>query len=90
MYDDASPISEDKDQMNAWIKDELTWNDVYSKKPVEYLEAIAQGKTPKWDSEKGGYVYGDDEEGTATFGGSKNVTFQDLQADAEVDTELPF
>jgi hypothetical protein len=90
MYDDSTPISEDKNQMNEWVKDELTWNDVYSKKPVEYLEAIAQGKTPKWDSEKGGYVYGDGEEKTTTFGGSKGVTYQDLQSDSEVDTELPF
>jgi len=90
MYDDAAPLSEDKDQMKEWVSDELSWTDVYSKKPVEYLEAIAQGKTPKWDSEKGGYVYGDSEESTTTLGGSKGVTFQDLQADSEVDSDLPF
>jgi hypothetical protein len=91
MYDDVQPLSEDKDLMKEWIGDSLTWNDVYSKKPVEYLEAIAQGKTPKWDSEKGGYVYGDDEESTTSMGGgSKSKSYVDPQADEEPDTELPF
>jgi len=91
MYDDVQPLSEDKDQMKEWMSDELTWRDVYSKKPVEYLEAIAQGKTPKWDNDKGGYVYGDNEESTTTIGGSsKSKTYVDPQMDSEVDTELPF
>jgi len=91
MYDDVQPLSEDKGQMKEWMGDELTWRDVYSKKPVEYLEAIAQGKTPKWDSDKGGYVYGDSEESTTTIGGgSKSKSYVDPQMDSEVDTELPF
>jgi hypothetical protein len=90
MYDDPAPVHTDESTAKSWIKDELTWNDVYSKKPVEYLEAIAQGKTPRWDSEKGGYVYGDDEELTTSIGRPSKVTYQDLQADSEVDTELPF
>ena len=91
MYDDVQPLSSDKDQMKEWLSDELTWNDVYSKKPVEYLEAIAQGKTPKWDSEKGGYVYGDDEEATISMGGGvKSKTIVDPQADEDPDSELPF
>ena len=76
--------------MKEWVNDELSWTDVYSKKPVEYLEAIAQGKTPKWDSDKGGYVYGDGEESTTTIGGSGKMTYQDLQSDSEVDSDLPF
>ena len=83
-------IADDEATAKSWINDELTWNDVYSKKPVEYLEAIAQGKTPRWDSEKGGYVYGDNEELTTSIGRPSKVTFQDLQSDSEVDTELPF
>jgi hypothetical protein len=91
MYDDVQPLSEDKDQMKEWMSDELTWRDVYSKKPVEYLEAIAQGKTPKWDNEKGGYVYGDGEESTTTIGGSsKSKSYSDPQMDSEVDSDLPF
>ena len=68
MYDDPAPLHEDKETMDSWVKDELTWKDVYSKKPVEYLEAIARGETPRWSSELGKYVYGD-ESGEMTMGG---------------------
>ena len=93
MYDDPAPVHEDKAQANAWINDEMTWLDVYSKKPVDYLEAIARGETPKWDSDKGGYVYENSSQETTTIGGKKSaekVEEVDPQADAEVDTELPF
>jgi hypothetical protein len=52
MYDDPSPVHENKQTADSWINDELTWEDVYSKKPEEYLEAIARGETPRWDSDK--------------------------------------
>ena len=90
MYDDAAPVHEDKDLAESWINDELTWEDVYSKKPVEYLEAIARGETPKWNSEKGGYDYGNSDEGEISFGGSKPSTPVDPQADAEGDDDMPF
>mgnify|MGYP006283083065 CR=1 FL=1 len=94
MYDDPSPISSDEDTMGEWIADEMTWEDVYSKKPVEYLEAIARGETPRWDSEKGGYVYSNDETSEVSMGGTsktKSITeVEDPQANDEVDEELPF
>lgn len=90
MYEDPSPIHEDKATMDAWVNDELSWQDVYSKKPVEYLEAIARGETPRWDSDKGGYVYGNDEATTESFGGSTPSNYQDPQADATPDEDLPF
>lgn len=94
MYEDVAPIHEDKALMKEWVDDEMTWLDVYSKKPVEYLEAIARGEVPRWDSDKGGYVYGNDEEGTQTFGGSSTSSstpsYTDPQANAEVDEDLPF
>ena len=93
MYDDPSPISTDTDQMAEWVGDEMTWEDVYSKKPVEYLEAIARGETPRWDSEKGGYVYSNDETSEVSMGGSKSVSITEVadpQANDEVDEELPF
>ncbi len=49
MYDDPTPLHEDEETKKSWANDELTWKDVYSKKPVEYLEAIARGETPKWN-----------------------------------------
>jgi hypothetical protein len=60
---------------------------------VEYLEAIARGETPKWDNEKGGYAYGDSSIETTTVGGAKSKQKEkivDPQADAEVDSDLPF
>jgi hypothetical protein len=77
--------------MKEWVEDEMTWLDVYSKKPVEYLEAIARGEVPRWDSDKGGYVYGNDEQNTESFGGGKAaVPYTDPQANSEPDEELPF
>jgi hypothetical protein len=94
MYDDPSPISENENQMAEWVADELTWEDVYSKKPVEYLEAIARGETPRWDSEKGGYVYSNDETSEVSMGGTstpKSINeVADPQANDEIDEELPF
>ena len=93
MYDDPCPIHEDKKVMKEWLEDEMTWRDAYSKKPVEYLEAIARGEVPRWDSDKGGYVYGNDEESTESFGGtSSNISsnYEDPQLNAAADEELPF
>jgi hypothetical protein len=96
MYDDPSPISNDEAQMSEWVADELTWEDVYSKKPVEYLEAISRGETPRWDSEKGGYVYSNTETSEFSMGGTPKVEVKsinevaDPQANDEADEELPF
>jgi len=90
MYDDAAPIHENKTTSDSWINDELTWEDVYSKKPVEYLESIARGETPKWNSDKGGYDYGNSDEGEVSFGGSKPSAPIDPQAGDEEDNDMPF
>jgi hypothetical protein len=93
MYDDPSSISEDNNEMLEWVGDEMTWEDVYSKKPVEYLEAIARGETPRWDSEKGGYAYSNNETSEVSMGGSKSVSITEVadpQANDEIDEELPF
>ena len=93
MYDDPAPIHTDSAQMKEWMDDELTWEDVYSKKPVEYLEAISRGETPVWDTELKKYVYGDDTE--MTLGGSvssdsASTKVSDPQADMDIDEDLPF
>jgi hypothetical protein len=94
MYDDPAAISEETDQMVDWVGDEMTWEDVYSKKPVEYLEAIARGETPRWDSEKGGYVYSNNETSEVSMGGTKEPKsineVADPQTTSEVDEDLPF
>ena len=93
MYDDPSTISSDTTQGKEWVADPMTWEDVYSKKPVEYLEAIARGETPRWDSEKGGYVYSNTETSEVSMGGTKSVSITEIsdpQANEEVDEQLPF
>jgi hypothetical protein len=87
MHDDPSTVHTDAETAKAWTEDPLTWADVYSKKPVEYLEAIARGETPRWSSELGKYVYGDSTSDESTIGGASYV---DPQADAEPDGDLPF
>ena len=88
MYDDPSPISENEEEMKSWIDDGLVWRDVYSKKPTEYLEAISRGETPRWDSDKGGYVYSDSTTSDTSIGGTK--TTEDPQENLSPDDELPF
>ena len=93
MYDDPTPVHEDEEVMADWVGNELTWEDVYSKKATEYLEAIARGEVPKWDSDAGKYVYGDSSQEEMTIGGSKpskKVETKDPQANDDVDDELPF
>ena len=85
MYDDPAPLHEDEETKKSWANDELTWRDVYSKKPVEYLEAIARGETPKWNTELGKYTYGDSTEGEESFGGSKAKT--EVYVDPQVNDE---
>jgi len=91
MYDDPEAIHQDADTMDSWVNDELTWEDVYSKKPTEYLEALARGETPRWDSDAGKYIYGDSSEAEVTIGGNKKEEkVVDPQANDDVDDELPF
>jgi len=88
MYDDPAPIHEKKETMDSWVNDELTWEDVYSKKPEEYLEAIARGETPRWDSDAGKYIYSNSQEETIDMGSKKST--RDPQEDAEPDGDMPF
>ena len=87
MRDDPSPVHTDAETAKSWVEDPLTWADVYSKKPVEYLEAIARGETPRWSQELGKYVYGS-EAAEITMGGSSTIV--DPQANDEPDGDLPF
>ena len=88
MYDDPTPMHADDETMDKWITDERTWKDVYSQKPVEYLEAIAKGLDPVWDSELKKYTY-DDPDAVKKTSTTKDV-FNDPQAASSTDTDLPF
>jgi hypothetical protein len=86
--DDASPISTNEGQATEWLMDDLTWADAYSKKPEEYLEGVAKGYTPKWNTEEKKWVYGDD--GQVDLGATETQKLVDPQDTDEVDEDLPF
>ena len=94
LAEDPSPLSTDESKTKEWVGNTETYKDVYSQKPVEYLEAIARGETPVWDTDLKKYVYGDSQE-TINMGGTNptqptNNTPVDPQAGQESDSDLPF
>lgn len=54
--DEYSPVSEDKEQIEAWQNDEKKWFDVFTAKPYEYLSLVSAMKVPWFDKEKGIWV----------------------------------
>lgn len=96
MYDDPTPLSQDAELAKKWVNDESTWKDVYSRKPLEYLEAIARGESPRWDDTQGKYIYLNSTNDETSFGGSvaaKNTTTQQTAPVLEEeysDDDLPF
>jgi len=96
MYDDPTPLSQDAELAKKWVNDESTWKDVYSRKPLEYLEAISRGESPRWDDTQGKYIYLNSSNEETSFGGSvaaKNTTTQQTAPVLEEeysDDDLPF
>jgi hypothetical protein len=96
MYDDPTPLSTDANLAKKWVEDESTWRDVYSRKPIEYLEAISRGESPRWDESQGKYVYLNTSNSEASFGGAtvaKNATVKETNVVVEddyIDDDLPF
>ena len=88
--EDKTPLHEDENISKQWIEDELTWSDVYSKKPEEYLEMVARGEVPRWDSETKKWI--SNQVGEETIGEPKtpSAPVVDPQDDADVDEDLPF
>ena len=83
--------STEETKVKEWTEDDRTWKDVYSQKPVEYLEAISKGLDPVWDSELKKYVYDDPNSVSnmtnTTTVGSNNT---DPQANDPQSEDLPF
>jgi hypothetical protein len=84
--DDKSSLHTDAEKASEWVNDPLTWADVYSKKPEEYLEGVAKGYTPKWNSDTKKWSYG--EEAQTEF--APIVPTMDPQSEDDVDEDLPF
>ena len=87
--EDASPLNTDEAVSKLWLDDELTWSDVYSKKPEEYLEMVARGEVPRWDSETKKWV--SNSQGEEVLAAPKPSTpVVDPQVDDDADEDLPF
>jgi hypothetical protein len=80
---DRSPLSDNEALMKQWIFDEKKWQDVFTCKPYEYLELVAQMKTPWFDRKQNKWV---DKE---TLTQPKNDEVEDINEQIdEVKTEL--
>ena len=96
MYDDPTPLSTDENLAKKWANDEGTWKDIYARKPLEYLEAISRGESPRWDDAQGKYVYLNTSNSETSFGGNKKVETttgkQESVSESNdyVDNDLPF
>lgn len=88
MAEDPSPLHTDDATANVWVSDELTWNDVYSKKPEEYLDMIAKGEVPRWDVEN--KKWASTTQAEEVIGKAPAAPVADPQEDEEADENLPF
>ena len=86
--EDKSPLHTDPKVVEEWLNFDKTWRDVYAERDVTYLEIVASGETPKWSTEKGGWVSASTEEEIITE--KMNVPIEDGQTDNEPDDDLPF
>ena len=91
LNDDSSVLHTDNDVAKAWLDDETIWSDVYSKKGEDYLEMVANGEAPRWDTNQNKWVSSNNTTGEETIGNVKSSTpVVDPQADEDTDSELPF
>jgi len=106
MAEDPSVLTDPKSaEAKEWITNEETWRDVYSTKPIEYVNIVAEQKTPVWDSELKKFVAEEDKEEKETASleeeinmmeGFSNEDENELEVEAvalnedEDDDELPF
>jgi hypothetical protein len=87
--EDSGVLHTDADVAKTWLEDELTWSDVYAKKGEDYLELVARGEAPRWDSDQKRYVSSStSDEVIASPKTSTPVV--DPQEEDDVDGDLPF
>ena len=92
IQEDKTPLHENSEIISEWVNHPDTWRDVYSVKPIEYLELVAQGENPVWSKDAGKFVSSkeDEEDFGASTTMTAKVTVEDPQIEQEVDDDLPF
>lgn len=53
---ERTPLTDDKEQGEKWIKDDKKWYEVYTVKPYDYMAIVASGGVPVYDKTLGKYV----------------------------------
>jgi hypothetical protein len=86
--EDPAPLSAVQAQADEWLTDDLVWSDVYSKKGEDYLEMVARGEVPKWDTATSKWVSNSTAE--EVISAPKKQTYVDPQMDEDSDDDLPF
>lgn len=105
MAEDPSVLTDPKStEAKDWMSNEETWRDVYSVKPVEFVNIVAEQKTPVWDSELKKFVAEEDKEEKETASLEEEINMMEglteedeneleveaVALDSEDDDELPF
>jgi len=85
--DDSTPLHTDSAKSNEWLNDPFVWSDVYSKKGEDYLDLVAKGETPRWDSTTNKWASNSSSEETLV---APKTQVADPQVSAESDDDLPF
>jgi hypothetical protein len=67
IFDEPGAVSQDQEQMMGWLNDQMTWKDVYKKKPIEFLRIVAEGSEPVWDNEAKQFVAKIDDMGAPAY-----------------------
>jgi hypothetical protein len=67
--DRESKLSTEEDQAIQWLGDPIAWTDVFKKKPLEYLNIVAEGSEPIWDAEQKCFI-AKVEDGVSTYTGT--------------------
>ena len=93
MCEDPTPLHADEATAKAWLADDSTWENVYSKKPLDYLQGVAEGFEPKWSKNLKKFVWGPDGEEGAELGGNAGAEqfLQETEATTgDISDDLPF
>lgn len=90
MADDQSALSTETEKLKEWTDNAEGWTDVYSQKPVEYLDAVSKGETPRWNNDLKKYQFGDSTVETIQMTQTTTSTTVDPQANTPTDEDLPF
>jgi len=87
--EDSGVLHTEDNVAKTWLEDELTWSDVYAKKGEDYLELVARGEAPRWDSDQKRYVSSSTSD--EVIASPKSPTpVVDPQEEEDVDGDLPF